>query len=321
MRLSRFKLAAVALAASIGTAHALERIDVAHFGPPSFGAFLPPVIKAHKFDEKNGLSLQFHALTPDAYTSAFNSGQYQVSASAASLTIGLSDVRGVQVVNLFNVFDFWCAVVTSRPEIKTIKDLEGREIAAAKGTTSYVMFEWLAKQQGVDVSKLSVVNTATPGLIGYALADRAEAVQLWEPAYTMLKARKPEIRSLDLNLEKTWREFAGSPNIPYQGVAAHRRWIEKNPALVPKLFAAYREAGQWLVANPDEAANLILPKATPEERKALAELIRSPERLGLNVKWAHELKSEIGSLYRLGREIGLLPTDPSPRSIYMPAAR
>ena len=48
------------------------------------------------------------------------------------------------------------------------------------------MFEWLAKRQGVDVSKIQVVNTATPGLIGFALADRADAVQLWEPAYTIL---------------------------------------------------------------------------------------------------------------------------------------
>ena len=42
------------------------------------------------------------------------------------LTVGLADVRGVKVKYLFNLFDYWGAVVTSRPEIKTLKDLEGQ---------------------------------------------------------------------------------------------------------------------------------------------------------------------------------------------------
>ena len=90
------------------------------------------------------------------------------------MRIGADPLGGASV-------DYWGAIVTSRPEIKTVKDLEGKDIAAAKGTTNYVMFEWLARQLGADPTKFKVVNTATPGLVGYALADRATAVQLWEP--------------------------------------------------------------------------------------------------------------------------------------------
>jgi NitT/TauT family transport system substrate-binding protein len=68
-------------------------------------------------------------------------------------------------------------VVTSRPDVKELKDLEGKDLAAAKGTTNWVMFDWFARQRGVDTAKLSVINTATPGLIGYAMADRASVVQ------------------------------------------------------------------------------------------------------------------------------------------------
>ena len=124
------------------------------FGPPSLGAFLPPVIKAQKLDEKNGLSISFEERTPDAYTAQFNSGEFQLGGSASLLTVGLADVRGVKVTYLFNLFDFWGAVVTSRPEIKSIKDLEGKDLAAAKGTTNYVMFDWFARQLGADTSKI-----------------------------------------------------------------------------------------------------------------------------------------------------------------------
>jgi NitT/TauT family transport system substrate-binding protein len=40
------------------------------------------------------------------------------------------------------------------------------------------MFEWFARQAQLDTASLQVINTATPGLIGYVLADRADAVQL-----------------------------------------------------------------------------------------------------------------------------------------------
>src|ERR1700739_3227203 len=202
------------LAAGASRAQAPAPLSIVVFGPPSLGAFLPPIIKAQKLDEKNGLAIKFEERTPDAYTTQFNSGEFQLGGSASLLTVGLADTRSVKVTYLFNLFDFWGAVVTSRPEIKTLKDIEGKELAAAKGTTNYVMFDWFARQLGADPAKFSVVNTATPGLIGYALADRAAAVQLWEPAYTTLLAKKPDIKTIDLEIAKSWQGVTGRKNIP-----------------------------------------------------------------------------------------------------------
>src|SRR5438105_4428172 len=255
----RFSLAcaSVLLLAAPAFAQAPEPLSIVVFGPPSLGAFLPSVIKAQKLDEKNGLAIKFEERTPDAYTAQFNSGEFKLGGSAALLTVGLANLRGVKVAYLFNLFDFWGAVVTSRPEVKSLRDLEGKELAAARGTTNFLMFDWFARQQGVDPTKLSVVNTATPGLVGYALADRAAAVQLWEPAYTILLSKKPSLRTLDLQIADKWTAFAGSRNIPYLGVAAHIAWIEKHRAAVPNLFATYKAAAEWIVAHPDEAAKLI----------------------------------------------------------------
>jgi ABC-type nitrate/sulfonate/bicarbonate transport system substrate-binding protein len=294
----------------------LEKLSIVIFGAPSLGAFLPPIIKAQKLDEKNGLSISFEERTPDAYTAQFNSGEFQLGGSASLITVGLADLRGVKVTYLFNLFDYWGAVVTSRPEIKSVKDLEGRDLAAAKGTTNYVMFDWFARQLGADPSKFSVVNTATPGLVGYAIADRASAVQIWEPAYTALVAKKPGIRTLDLKIGESWSKFAGSRNIPYLGVAAHADWAEKHKPLVPKLFAAYKEAADWVVANPDAAAKLISPKGNAEDQKAIADIIRANDRLGLNIRWAGEVKKEIESVYSAARSINFFPGDPSAGSIY-----
>ena len=321
--MTRPKQAALALFATawmslagVHPAASLDAVSIVIFGAPSLGAFLPPVIKNLKLDEGNGLAITFVERTPDAYTAQFNSGEFLIGGSASLLTVGQADVRGVKVAYLFNLFDFWGAVVTSRPEIKSLKDLEGKDLAAARGTTNFLMFDWFVRQQGVDLSKVSVVNTATPGLVGYALADRAAAIQLWEPAYTVLLTKKPALRTLDLAIAEKWTAFAGSRNIPYLGVAAHIAWIEQHRELVPKLFATYKAAGEWIVAHPDEAAKLILPKGSAEDQKAMADLIRSNERLGLNVRWASDVRKEIEAVYSAGSSIGFLGSVPARTSVY-----
>ena len=322
IRLNHVSCAAAALAVALATApiacqsQPLEKITIVIFSAPSLGAFMPPVIKAKKLDHANGLDITFQERTPDAYTAQFNSGEFKVGGSATLLTIGLADSRGVKVKYLFNLFDFWGTVVTSRPEIKTLKDLEGKQLAGARATTNYVMFEFFAKKLGVDVSKIQVVNTATPGLVGYALADRADAVQIWEPAYTLLLAKKPAIRTLDSNFQATWKAFAGGTRIPYLGVGAHADWVEQNPALVGKLYATYKAAAEWIAKNPDEAAPLVAPGANAEDVKSMASLIRSNERLAMSLAPGHEIRKEIEAVYQAGIDGGYFPAQPSSATIY-----
>ena len=320
--LSALLRAGVVAAALVGAvpmpalAQAPSKITIVVFGFPSLGAFMPPVIKAEKLDAKHGLDIEFVERPPDAYTTQFNSGEFKVGGSAALLTVGLADARGVKVKYLFNLFDYWGTVVTSRPEIKSLKDLEGKQLAAAGSTTNFVMFEFFAKQLGVDKSKIQVVNTAPPGLVGYALADRADAIQLWEPAYTLLKAKKPDIRMLDTNVSKTWAKFAGGERIPYLGVAAHSDWIEQNQALIPKLYATYKEAGEFIAKNPEKAAALMAPKSTPEDRAALVSLIKANDRLGMSVVGADDVRKQIEAVYKAGIDVGYLKPQPSNDTIY-----
>src|ERR1043166_4250661 len=155
--LSGLAIAAATLALVTGhdaRAQGLTKLDVLVFSPPSLSAFLPPIIKAQKFDQANGLDLSFPERTPDAYTTQFNSGEFQVGGAGPLQTVAIADTRGVKVRYLFNLLDYWGAVVTSRDSVKTLKDLEGKEIAAARSTTNYKMFEFFAKRQGVDVTKV-----------------------------------------------------------------------------------------------------------------------------------------------------------------------
>lgn len=297
-------------------AQAPEKLKIVTFNFPSLGAFMPPVIKAKKFDIANGLDITFDKRPPTAYTTQFNSGEYKLGGSAALLTVGLADQRGVKVKYLFNLFDYWGGVVTSRDEIKSPKDLEDKQLAAARATTNFQMFDFFAKKLGVDTSKIKVVNTAPPGLVGYAIADRADAVQMWEPAYSLLKSRKPGVRLLDLQMEKTWKAFAGGSQIPYLGVAAHTDWIESHQALIPKLFNAYKQAADFIAKHPEEAVKLINPKGSAAQHAALVSLIKANSRLGTNVMGAQAMKKQIEAVYKAGIDVGYLKSMPSADTIY-----
>ncbi len=298
-------------------AQPLTPVTIVVFSAPSLGAFLPPVIKAKNFDKQNGLDISFPERTPDAYATEFNTGEFDLGGSAAVLTVGLADVRGVKAAYLFNLFDYWGAVVTQRPDIKTLADLKGKQFAAARGTTNYSMFAWFAQQQGLAPDSFTVVNTATPGLVGYALADRADAVQLWEPAYSVLLSKKPDIRTISLDIAPTWRGFAHTDSIPYLGVAAQQSWIDKHTDLIAPLYHTYKTAAAWVLANPVEAASIIGgANANDDQRKALVNLIQHNTRLGMKVAPAGKLKDGILAVYRAGVAVGTLPAMPSAASIY-----
>jgi NitT/TauT family transport system substrate-binding protein len=321
--MKRFVVAAVVAAVAVSAAAAAPAraanptpVTILVFNPPSLGAIFPAVIKQQKFDIANGVDISFIERPPDAYAAEFNSGEFQVGGSASVLIVGFGTTRGIKASYLFNLFDYWGTVITDRPDIKTLADLKGKQLAAAKGTTNYAMFEWFAKQQGADPGSFSVVNTATPGLVGYAIAERADAVQLWEPAYTLVKAVKPNVTTIDLNIAKVWHAFAGGGELPYLGVAAQQQWIDSHRPLIPGLYRAYKQAAAWVIANPAAAAPLVASLKDDAERAAITALIRDNSRFALDLQPAGKIAKQIEAAYRAGIDVGLFKDMPPASSIY-----
>ena len=195
----------------------------------------PSVIKQQKFDIANGVDITFVERPPDAYATEFNSGEFQVGGSASVLIFGLGATRGIKTSYLFNLFDYWGTVVTSRPDIKTLADLAGKQLAAAKGTTNYTMFAWLAKQQGVDPEFVPGGQHGAAGPCRLCAGrPRRRGAVMGAGLYSGEGQRcRRSIPSISIS-PKVWRAFAGGGEIPYLGVAAHQDWIDAHRDLVPR---------------------------------------------------------------------------------------
>ena len=84
----------------------------------------------------------------------------------------------------------------------------------------------------------------------------------------------------------------------------------------PHLYPPHPPAAGSTAKNPEEAAHIIAPKSTPEDRAALVELIKANDRLGMAVVGANEVSKQIEAVYKAGIDVGYLKVQPSNDTIY-----
>ncbi len=281
----------------------LTELEVITFAPPSLGAFLPVIIDDQGFDAEHGLDLQFIERPQDTYNTEFSTGQYEIGGSGSLMSEAVRLSRGVDVVYLFNVHDYWGGLVSTTPEITDITDLPGHSLAGATSSTNYAMFLWFAQAAGVDIDSVNVEIADTGALATQAQSGRSDAVQLWEPAYANLMAQGIDsVTDVPLPLE-LWEEEFGTSDIPFLGVAVHRSWLDEHPDEAEAMQRVYEDAAEWSLANPEEAAQILADSMDGADVEALTELLSDNTRLGLNVRSASEITEGIEAVFQAGVEI------------------
>jgi ABC-type nitrate/sulfonate/bicarbonate transport system substrate-binding protein len=310
-------LAAAAFVATAATARAdVAKLVIPTLPVPSLGYFTPPIIKSQRFDKENGLDITFVQKPASTYRTDFAAGTDLIGGSGTLLAdIALLNEKGVKTVYLFNVFDFWGTVVVPKDsDIHTLADLKGKTLAAALPTTNYAMFLYFAKLAGLDMSTVHPRGTTVPGLVPMALAGRTDAVELWEPAYSILVHKSNKFRAIDL--VGKWKKATGSSLIPYLGVSAYESWVKQNGQLIPKLYKTYQLAAQFIKKHPAKAAQII-GKDTKIAPEILEGLIKS-DRLGLNVYWAGTHRKAAEKVFEAGMDTGYLKKMPPAGALYKP---
>lgn len=156
-------------------------------------------------------------------------------------------------------------VVKADGPIKTLNDVEGKIVSAPAGSATLRLFVPLAKKNGVDPSKVKILNAA-PNLIEQLLVQgQADAIaQFSNTSYMNFLAMK-------LNPEKDFRWFFYSQHgldLYSNGVIVSQKLLKENPKAVRGLVRAINRAIIETLANPDPAIDLI-HKVEPLTNKEL----------------------------------------------------
>ncbi|HSB72821.1 MAG TPA: ABC transporter substrate-binding protein [Candidatus Methylomirabilis sp.] len=149
--------------------------------------------------------------------------------------------------------------MVAKKEIKTIKDLKGKTVAAQLGAgASYFWLNYVLSQNGMKLSDLKTVDMKAGDAGAAFVAGKVDAAVTWEP--WLSKAKDTPFGHVLLSSDQT-------PGIIVDSLAFKPDFLKKRAEDVKKIVAAWNEAVQLAAENPTEA-DAIMAKFTgqkPEE--------------------------------------------------------
>lgn len=185
-------------------------------------------------------------------TGAYDAGFGDINAIVQSAT-KFPDKAPVMVYLLYNRAPYAIITKASGP-IKTLKNMEGHSLLSPAGSATLRLFKPLADANGVDASKVNIMNAA-PNLIEQMLAQgQADSVaQFAATSYMNFIAMK-------LDPEKDFRWFFYSDyglDLYSNGIVVSQSLLKDKPQAVRGLVRAINKAILDVAANPDAAMALL----------------------------------------------------------------
>ncbi len=253
-RLLVWALACLAIAAIAGTANAAELtkirfvLDWKAQGP---GAWFY-VARDNGYFQAEGLDVLIDqgdgsaAAVSHIMTGTYDAGFGDINAVIQNAALHPGE-QPLMVYMLYNRAPYALIVKADGP-IKTLKDVEGRVLAAPAGSATERMFKPLALKNGVDASTVKVLNAA-PNLIEQLLVTgQADAIAQFAPTSYM------NFLAMKKSPEKDFRWFFYSENgldLYSNGILVSQKLLKENPEAVRHLVTALNRAIIKVAADPD----------------------------------------------------------------------
>jgi NitT/TauT family transport system substrate-binding protein len=203
--------------------------------------------------------------------------------------------------------------------IKTLKDLEGSKLGSPAGGASFKLLPLLAKQNGVDYSKINITQVSPSLQEQMLLQGQVDSVAVFSAtSYLNLVSLK-----LDPDKDFRWMYYADfGLDLYSNGVMVSPKLAKEHPEAVKGLLRAINRSLKETVENPDAAIDLLaaeepLIKKDVERRRLLyvyKTLIDTPEvrELGLGDVSDTRLTSAIATIATSFE----LPRTPAPTDVF-----
>lgn len=247
---SNAAVATTAPAASTGAKPTEIRIDFATYNPSS--------LVLHKFgwlDEdlkKDGVAVKWVQSAGSNKANEFLSsgaGDFGSTAGAAAL---LARTNGVplKTVYIYSKPEWTALVVPKDSPIKSVAELKGKKIAATRGTDPFFFLLRSLKENGLSQNDVEIVNLQHAD--GRLALERGQ-VDAWSgldphmAASEIKNGSKLLFRNIDFNT-------FGVLNV-------REDFLKQYPDYVARVLAQYERARLWILANPDEAAQILAEAA------------------------------------------------------------
>lgn len=165
-----------------------------------------------------------------------------------------------------------------RPEINSLADLRGKQVAAQAGFPSHFFLLYLMQNAGISPAEYRHINLDADKAGAAFASGRLDAAITWEPWLTQARDQGKG------KLLATTREY---PGLIVDALIGHPNAISRNPDAVRALVAGLLDAVEFWKTNPAEANGIIAqhfslkPDAVADMLKGVRYLDRYANRLYL----------------------------------------
>ena len=247
--MNRTVMTAVALAAALaGTAaQADTKIAIGISGWTGFGPLT--LAKEAGIFKKHGLDVTLPKIPQASRSLALASGDIQCAATTVETWVvwNANGVPAKQIVQLDK--SHGADGIVAKNDIKTVKDLKGKAVAAsAPGTSPYFLLAWVLHANGMNTKDVKVVNLE-PGPAAQAfLAGQNDAAVSYEPYLSAVRDKGDAGHILATTLDYP---------MVIDTLGCAPKFLESNPDAAKALVASYFEALDYIKANPDKSAEIM----------------------------------------------------------------
>lgn len=277
-RLTRNRLSLVAVSAAVAAVFTLVAPAAAEDKPVElridYATYNPSSLVLHKFGwleedlKADGVSVKwvFSAGSNKAneYVSS-NSLDFGSTAGAAAL---LARTNGVPLKTVYSYSrPEWAQIlVKADSPLKTLADLKGKKVAATRGTDPFFLLIRGLREAGLKASDVEIV--ALQHSDGYLAWTRGN-VDAWAALDPFLSTAEVKDGARPLYRKIEFNTF-GVLNV-------REEFLQKYPTYVQRVIKQYERARKWIIAHPDEAAQILAEAAKIDVKIATAQLTKRTE--------------------------------------------
>jgi taurine transport system substrate-binding protein len=141
-------------------------------------------------------------------------------------------------------------VVRTSKNIGSVKDLQGKTVAAPFGSTTHYLLLQALKNEGVDPASMKIIDLAPSDIAAAWARGDVDAAWFWEP-------------NLDKAVKNGGRILVSSGDMEKQGYptwdigVVMNAFAEKYPTYVEKFVKAECEGIDFWIKNPDRTAQIV----------------------------------------------------------------
>jgi sulfonate transport system substrate-binding protein len=232
------------LAFAAETAPAEVKLDYAYYSPVSLVLKHFGWLEKALPDSKVGWVLSQGSNRSLEY---LNSGGVDF-ASSASLAAVLSRANGspIKSVYVYSRAEWTALLVRKDSPYKTIADLNGKKIAATKGTDPYLFTLRALQQAGLKKDDVELVHLQHPD--GRTALEKGD-VDAWAGLDPHMAASEVQAGSRLLYRNKDFNS--------YGVLSVTEKFAKEHPQTIETVLSAYEKAREWSVKHPEELAELL----------------------------------------------------------------